>query len=270
VIVPTLNSGRTLKACLASVRAQYGVDVELIVVDNSSTDDTPGIARCYADVFASGGPERSAQRNYGASVAKGEYFLFVDSDMVLSPSVVVDCVTTIRKTNANAVIVPEQSTGTGFWAACRALEKSCYQGDDLVEAARFFPRRVFEEVGGFDETLTGPEDWDLTDRVAGGTRLPRSKSQIIHDEGAVGLRAAMAKKRYYASSFPTYWGKHASRRRWQSNPVFRKAYLRNWRRLVRHPILTAGFLVLKISEASGAAWGALVDSRRSANAKGKS
>ena len=44
VVVPTRNSGRTLEACLSSVRAQSHADVEIVVVDNYSTDATPAMS----------------------------------------------------------------------------------------------------------------------------------------------------------------------------------------------------------------------------------
>src|SRR5689334_15752829 len=75
-VVPTKNAARTLAACLASVRAQEYDRVELVVVDNHSTDDTADIAHRYADRVDTLGPERSAQRNHGWRVANGEHVAF--------------------------------------------------------------------------------------------------------------------------------------------------------------------------------------------------
>src|ERR1700730_278134 len=201
VIVPTRNAARTFEACLASIRAQQRVEIELIVVDNDSVDGSQAIADSYADVVLTHGPERSAQRNYGAFLSKGSYLLFIDSDMILQPDVAAKCMAAMDDTRALAVIVPESSVGQGFWAACRALERSCYVGDDSIEAARFFRRDVFTTIGGFDERLTGPEDWDLSVRVSRGELLPRAASFIIHDEGRLKIADHLRKKRYYAASF---------------------------------------------------------------------
>jgi glycosyltransferase involved in cell wall biosynthesis len=257
VIVTTRNSDRTLGRCLESVRSQSYEPLELIVIDNGSTDQTLTIASRHSDVLDSCGPERSAQRNLGAQLARGDYLLFIDSDMELAPSVVAECVLTVMETAAPAVVVPEISIGEGFLARCRALERSCYLGDDAIEAARFFTREAFDASGGFDEDLTGPEDWDLSMRIAGGRHLPRTASYISHDEGHLRLGTALAKKRYYAASSLHYWRKHGQLRLGQANLVFRPAFLRNWRRFLAHPALAAGVLSLKSLEAGAVMWGLL-------------
>jgi hypothetical protein len=160
------------------------------------------------------------------------------------------------------VIVPETSIGDGVWAHCRALERSCYVGDDSVEAARFFKRSVFSASGGYDETLSGPEDWDLSQRVAAGRSLPRTSAMIDHDEGRLGLRDQLAKKRYYGASFRPYLVKRRFSLSRITTLVIRPAYLRNWRRLASHPVLTAGILTMKSLELGAAAVGAVAGPRR--------
>src|SRR5437016_5522117 len=183
VIVPTRNSARTIAACLMSIRLQTYQPIQVIVVDNHSTDNTLQIANDNSDIVEVLGPERSAQRNRGARLAAGDYLLFIDSDMILSPEVVSQALDAIQRDSAPAVIIPEMSVGAGFLAHCRALERACYLGDDSLEAARFFRRPAFERTGGFDETLDAMEDWDLTTRVSLGKKLPRTLCMITHDEG---------------------------------------------------------------------------------------
>ncbi len=252
MIVPTRNSARTLEACLLSIRAQRDQTIELIVIDNNSRDDTCAIAARYADRLEPGGPERSIQRNRGAELAAGDYLLFIDSDMRLETTVAAECVHELIRTSAPAVIIPEESTGSGFWTHCRALERSCYHGDDTVEAARFFPKLVFQASGGYDPAIIGWEDWEFSDRIGQGRSLPRIEAQISHDEGRLQLRSHLAKKRYYGRDMLRYRGGHSSNRR--GNPI-RSGYLRNWRRLLRHPLLTAGMFVLKTLEAGALASG---------------
>src|SRR5258708_40211689 len=88
VVVPTKNSAVTLDACLESIVKQTYRHIELIVVDNKSSDTTKDIAKVYTTSVFDKGPERSAQRNFGAVKGKGEVLVFIDSDMILSPHIV--------------------------------------------------------------------------------------------------------------------------------------------------------------------------------------
>jgi glycosyltransferase involved in cell wall biosynthesis len=261
VIVPTRNSCRTLEACLTSIRNQTYRQLEVIVVDNGSTDDTVATAQRLADTACHYGPvawiATSAQRNQGARAAVGTHLLFIDSDMRLSPDVVRECVDTSARTGSPAIIIPEISVGEGFWARCRALERSCYGGDDSAEAARFFTREAFTAAGGYDEDLTALEDWDLSQRIAGRRSVPRISATILHDEGRLRLLTAAAKKRYYGASFRRLVRKHGRRAMVRANFVVRPAFFRNWRRLRSGGTATAGMFVLKSVELVAAASGAL-------------
>jgi glycosyltransferase involved in cell wall biosynthesis len=266
VIVPTRNSAAHLRDCLVSIRQQTHEHIELIVVDNRSSDDTMSIAADHADSVLTAGPERSAQRNAAARVAAGSYLFFVDSDMVLDPEVVAQCVGQLRASPADAVVVPEVSFGHGFWARCKAFERSFYVGDDLIEAARFFPAELISELGGFDEMLpAGPEDWDLHERVRSrGRPIARVRAVIRHDEGDVTLIGLIRKKFYYGRSMPAYVRKHPGRARAQLRLV-RPAFVAGWRRLVASPATAAGMLVMKTCEfaagAAGFAFGRVEEAR---------
>jgi len=83
IIITTRNAGLTLERCLRSVKAQSYENTETIVVDNFSQDQTEKIAQRFADKFSEVGPERSSQRNHGAKLASGDFFMFIDADMEL-------------------------------------------------------------------------------------------------------------------------------------------------------------------------------------------
>lgn len=248
VIVPTRNSGATIRECLESIASQTYRRIELIVVDNHSTDATLEVAHAFTSRVLVVGPERSAQRNAGARASRGKYLMFIDSDMVLTPMVIEQCVQFVRAdSTVKGVIIPERSVGEGFWTQCKALERSCYVGDDTIEAARFFDRTVFEEAGGFDESLTGPEDWDFSQRIAQSGRLRRINVFIDHLEGRLTLHETMRSKYYYGKTLTRYMRKQPEGARRQLR-LLRPAFVRHWRRLLAHPILTAGIIVMKASE----------------------
>lgn len=257
VVVPTRNSERTIERCLRSIREQTHAAMELIVVDNHSGDSTPESAAALADVVVQAGPERSSQRNVGAARASGSFLVFIDSDMELGRQVISQAVAQARH-GADAVVIPEESFGEGFWAHCKAVERSCYLHDETVESARFFTRRVFEQVGGFDEEImAGGEDWDIHERARrAGARFGRTDDIIHHDEGRLRLSETMVTKFYYGRGTGVYVRKHPDLARQQFR-LIRPAFVRHWRRLAREPIVAAGMLVMKVCELSAGAAGVL-------------
>jgi len=254
VLAHTRNSQRTIEEHLKSIQGQTYPRIELIVVDNNSTDATIEIAKRFTDQVYNKGPERSAQRNFAAKMASGKYLLVPDSDMILTPRVVEECVAVCENNpKIKAVVIPEESFGKGFWAKVKAYERSFYLGEDYIEAARFFDKKVFWEFGGYDENLTGPEDWDLPERIAQKYQIGRIKSFIHHDEGRVSLVKLMQRKHYYAFKVAPYLEK------WQRGPINRKtiyflrpAFWKNIPKLIRHPIFSlAMFLMLSCELLAG-------------------
>jgi len=249
-VVPTRNSARTIAACVLSLSTQTYPDVEVVVVDNESTDGTAERATSAgADRVVIAGPERCAQRNRGARESTGEIVVFIDSDMVMEPNLAAQIVEQFElHPELGALIIPEHSFGEGFWTKCRVLEKSLYVGNESVEAARAFRREVFDSVGGWNEDLTAAEDWDLDDRIrATGTNVGRVAAFIWHDEGKLRLRGTFGKKRYYGQWIAAYLDSHDD----GSRRIRRSGLLDKKGDLLRHPVLTTGMVTLKSVEAAG-------------------
>lgn len=252
VIVPTKNSSATLDKCLDSIKNQTYPNIEIVVVDNFSTDDTPKIAKKYTKKFYSKGPERSPQRNYAASKAEGKYVAIIDSDMILSPAVIAECVETIEaSTKVAGVIIPEESFGEGFWAQCKKLERSFYVGVSYMEAARFFRKSDYLAAGGYDETMVSGEDWDLSQRIETRGTHGRIPSFIYHNEGHISLWKSIKKKFYYAEKFAKYKNSDAasSKVSQQTSVVGRyKLFFSNPKKLFKKPLLGVGMLFMKTCE----------------------
>ncbi|MEO7981553.1 MAG: glycosyltransferase family A protein [Sporichthyaceae bacterium] len=263
VVVPTRNVVRTLAACLDSVLAQDHPDVELIVVDNDSDDGSFEVARARAQVAVRGGPERSAQRNAGTELASGEWVMWVDSDMVLPPATVRLALATALDAGADAVSVPELSIGPGFWSDCRRLERTCYLDDPALYYPRLLRRSVLVGLGGFDATMSGPEDVDLRRRLdLSGARLAHSPAvHILHDEGRLTLAGILRKRVYYGASLPAFAAVHPGALRAQGAGTA-AAFVRHRRRLLAHPVLAAGIVVMRVAEAAAYGVGYALGRRR--------
>jgi glycosyltransferase involved in cell wall biosynthesis len=261
IVVPTRNSGKTLQACLDSIKTQSYRNIETIVVDNYSQDDTAQIAGSQAHKFLQAGPERSAQRNLGAREASGEYLLFPDSDMVIGHDVVKQCVEKAAgNPSVRGIVIPEESFGTGFWSNCRRLERLFYKGVDWLEAARFFRREDFLKMGGYDTRNTGTEDFDLPQRMKaehGPGCISRITDHFYHDEQKRKLFEACKTNYYYGHGLDAYISVEANREnfRKQYSVVQRyKLFFSNPAMLFRNPILGLGVLFMKLCEFGS--WGA--------------
>jgi len=252
VIVTTKNSEEFLDQCLGSIRNQSHQDIELIVVDNSSTDRTKEIAGKYTHKVYNLGPERSTQRNYGVQQAKGEYVLIIDSDMVLSEKVTENCVKKIQENESiKGIIIPEESFGDGFWSKCKKLERSFYIGVEWMEAARFFRKDVYQKTGGYDENMVSGEDWDLSQRIEELGKIDRINDFIYHNEGKIGLLKTIKKKFFYAGELINYAGKNKDSERFkkQTGILNRyKLFLSHPKKLFKNPIIGLGMLFMKTCE----------------------
>jgi glycosyltransferase involved in cell wall biosynthesis len=262
VIVPTKNSAAFLDACLASIKAQTYSPIEIIVVDNFSTDDTQTIAKKYTDKVFAIGPERCTQRNHGAAQAAGAYIVFIDSDMTLSPTVIAECAEKMSDESIKGIIIPEESFGEGFWAQCKKLERSFYSGIDAIEAARFFRKTDFDAVGGYNEALVSGEDWDLSDRIEMRGPLERVHNLIYHNEGRISLTKTLQKKYYYSKKAGSYLTQSQSiptaQKRRQGVVGRYHLFLSKPKKLFANPLIGAGMLFMKTCEFAFGGFGILV------------
>jgi len=252
VVISTKNEEKNIRACLESITRQSYTDFELIVVDNDSKDKTKEISREFTPLVYNVGPERSAQRNYGVKSGSGKYALYLDADMTLSPDVIKECVEKMDKDqNLAGLYIPETVIGNGFWISVRRFERGFYDGT-VIDAVRFVRRSVFLDIGGFDERLVGPEDWDFDLSVRQHGSVAIIRSPLFHNEGDFSFWIYIRKKSYYAKSFNEYvkkWG--------VDHPVIHKqlgvkyrymgVYLENGKflRMLGHPILATSMLFLR-------------------------
>lgn len=256
VILTTKNEEGNIARVLESIKRQTYKNIEVVVVDNRSSDGTVQIAKKYTSKVYLKGPERSAQRNFGVEKSRGDYILIVDADMELTPKVIESCVENIK--NRKALIIPEKTVGKGFMAGIRKFEREMYMGDLEIEVARFFKKEIFNEFKGYDTNLTGTEDYDLPKRMMnkyGKDAIGWGKEWILHHETGLTLAVQLKKKFYYASKSVLYVKKHPKLIISQGNMLFRRAYFRNWRKFLRHPLLALAFIFVRILESLAALLG---------------
>ena len=245
VIVPSSNSAKTIAACLESIKKQTYGKVEIVVVDKNSSDKTRAIAKRYTKNVYSWGPERAAQVNFGAAKASGKYLYRVDSDFIVEPKVIEECVRACEQKKLDGIAVHNTSAeGLGFWADVRKFERNTYIDDDLIVAIRFFTKTSWETVGGFDEALYGPEDYDFHNRfVTAGFRWGRIRALERHLGEPKTLGDIWRKHYYYGKQMIFYFRKHRSVAIKQFNPI-RRSYLRHVTVILRNPLMFLGLITM--------------------------
>lgn len=262
VIIPTKNSSKTLARCCDSIKNQDYGNTEIIVVDNYSTDNTLEIARRYTSAVYTFSPERSSQINYGVEKSSGKYVYRVDSDFILKPQIISEAVNVAESNNYAAVLIHNTSDPTvSFWAKVRKFERDMYDSDNLNIAVRFIRRDAFDSVGGFDVKLVYGEDYDLHNRIIEKYKIGKIKGQEIHLGEYKSIKEVATVNYYYGKSAALFLKKNKSRGLKQISP-FRKVYFKNYKRFMRHPHLTAGFVVYQVVRYTSGGIGLLVNKIR--------
>ncbi|MDI6099384.1 glycosyltransferase family 2 protein [Actinoplanes sp. NEAU-A12] len=196
VIVPNYNYARTLDLCLAAVNAQTYPDVEVIVVDDNSTDDSVRIAEARgARVIRTGtNIGAPAARNLGATEAEGEVLFFLDSDVALRPDALAEAVAILADPAVGAACGTYEAKPLirdSLVEEYRALQLYSWWIGDLGDTSTVFTAimairaDVFAEVGGFNPALRHSENADYGHRLSQRYRIlltDRIQGRHDHDD----------------------------------------------------------------------------------------
>ncbi|WP_447974980.1 glycosyltransferase family 2 protein [Nitrospira sp. Kam-Ns4a] len=180
IIVPAFNAERFIQRALGSALAQSYSHMEVIVVDDGSTDctaelvkgfDDPRIRYCYQRNAGQG-----AARNRGLAQARGQYITFLDADdqylpgkiekqvgfLEAHPDYVVCYCNALHFYTGEPERVFRKPRGGRSGNLLSELLKTSFINPNTVMVRR----EVLDKVGGFNETRYYPEDWDLWLRIA--------------------------------------------------------------------------------------------------------
>lgn len=259
IIMPCLNSARHVQTSLQSALAQSLREIEVLVVDNGSTDATLSIVSAIRDlrirILHQPTTGVSAARNMGIQAARGEFIAFLDSDDTWSPA----C---LAKLHAAIVTRPDADLAYCGWQNVglaggriqpfvppdyetpgkRAL---LFGGCRWPIHAALVRRRAVIAVGGFNPTLRNAEDYLLWLQIAGTSPIVRvpevlafyhfhGGSQASRDEARAALDQLKAQKLYLRAhpEFGARLGK-TKLRELMLNPLLKRAYDCYWRRDLR-------------------------------------
>jgi glycosyltransferase involved in cell wall biosynthesis len=269
VIVPTRNSASNLERLFESILASDYTPTEVVINDDlRSTDSTHELvdkftARGLRIIYIRDNHSMAQGRKRGVDYSSGDILLHLDSDMVLSPRLISECVALISQ-GANALVIPEESFGSTFWAKCKWLEKKCYEGVEEMESCRCITRDAYIKLGGHNPDMVFSEDKDLDLRArAAGYYIHRTSNQLRHDEGMLTLSGTIKKKMGYSDTAHVFDRAHPHHYKWQRNIVNRYIiFAKNIKYIFPHPLLYTGLVFMKTSEYASAAYGILRNNMR--------
>lgn len=206
VIIPCYNAEPWLSDCLDAIIAQTYRPLEIIVVDDGSTDYSLQIIRHYAKQY----PEliryttganhgSSTARNRGFELSYGDYLVFFDADDLLMPETLAGQMEVATQTAGAVVACPWWvllRSGTG-WVK---IHPAPYQLEDPIASelrygnyipvqALLWPRDVFVAVGGWDEMRSPNDDGEL-----------RLRARILGTQFTHSLKGGFAWRRYSSST----------------------------------------------------------------------
>ena len=185
VIIPTYNRAHLLPQAIDSVLAQNLPDMELVVVNDGSTDATQEVLKQYATRIVSisqpnGGCTKAKHR--GTEVARGQFLSFLGDDDRMLPDTLAPRVEfllahpEVAAVSGSAIIEGRENEdlfekcGVQFAGQQTVVFHRPFQKmlltDFIIDGACVFRRDRFVEVGGFDMTLRASQDWDLYLRMA--------------------------------------------------------------------------------------------------------
>lgn len=187
VIIPCYNQAVYLAEAIASAVDQTRAPREVVVIDDGSTDDTAAVARSFPTVRYHRQENRgaAAARNAGLRASSADLVVFLDADDRLLPGAIEagaddleahpDCAMTFGRYGYLNMDRRERGFPTNR-TVDDSYEAMLHQNFIVVPAAAMFRRSALEEIGGFDESMTNCEDYDLY------LRIMRDWPTSMHDE----------------------------------------------------------------------------------------
>lgn len=199
VILPTYNRAYVLRRAIDSVLAQTHSHLELIVVDDASSDDTQSLLATYRDprlrvVLMEHNGGAAVARNRGLAIAQGQYIAFQDSDDEWRLEKLEKQLLHLRQHPEAAVSaagflgLPFSMDSVGYWGLenlerNRDLMTLFRYGNRLSTPSWVVRRSHLEKAGPFDEAMSTWEDWELSLRLdaAGGFVMLDEPLHIAYD-----------------------------------------------------------------------------------------
>jgi len=167
IIIPCYNQAEYLSEAIESALAQTYKNIEVIVINDGSTDNTLEVALRYLDkirVLLQKNKGLSSARNTGIRNSTGNWILPLDADDKILPAYIAK---TIGKADFVAVDVQEFQDRHNLWRLSNNFSPTAFRTSNRATCCSLYRKTVWESIGGYDESMkTGYEDWDFNLRCS--------------------------------------------------------------------------------------------------------
>jgi glycosyltransferase involved in cell wall biosynthesis len=217
VIIPVYNGAAFIGEALESVFAQTYTDYEVIVTDDGSTDNTLEVLASFADritVLKLNHTGVCAARNAAIAASRGELIALIDSDDLWEPHKLELQVTYLDAHPDTALVYSYSTNFTGQDEGNVALIKKVdFEGfifkelftkNSFANSTIVLRRSVFDEMGGYDESLMAMEDYELNLRIARKYRIGRIPESLLRRRIHPGSFYSSGYNNQYVYQLPVY------------------------------------------------------------------
>lgn len=257
IIITTKDNQRTISRCIESILKQSYFLQEIIIVDNFSKDKTvelikkiisenkKNIKNSIEISFYQKGPERSAQRNFALAKVTTDFFMIVDSDQYLSPTVLENCILAIEKKKVAMVAIPEKNIENSLLSKLLNMERNIITRKMNKDIPRFFSFKIIKKVGFLSEEISFGEDLDFKMRaIEKGFDYSVIVDKIIHDEKDNLI--SLIKKFFYYGKTSNNPQKKNRKKYYQNYLLLQPQFFFNFfYYLIHHPLLTVLAILLR-------------------------
>ncbi|MBT1172586.1 glycosyltransferase [Bifidobacterium sp. MA2] len=162
VIIPVYKVASYLDACVASVTAQTYRNLEILLVDDGSPDECPAMCDAWAErdprvrVIHKPNGGLSDARNAGIARATGDYIYFADSDDTVAPNLVEDCLTAMRKYDADLVMFKFDTISESGKPLLSDYRHNDFDQVQVLEPVEAVKMQVRAEIDGYFWAFLAP------------------------------------------------------------------------------------------------------------------
>jgi|SRR5690554_250724 len=169
IVIPCYNCENCIEESLQSLFNQSYKNIEIIIINDGSKDQSLQIIKKIisdqknTSLIDQQNQGQSKTRNTGVKKAQGKYLLFLDADDKIDPTFIEKCVDVLETDSEKQIVYALSAyfgAKTGEWKLPEYELKS-FLRNNCIPITALIRKNDFEKVGGFDESLTFFEDWEL-------------------------------------------------------------------------------------------------------------